>query len=138
MLIHTGDAEMLNAQIKRFAARAEAAGGDVALIELPTMWHSGHVLAGLLRESTQAVHDVGVFVRSPAGRERRRAGQRAAARLTGSSPKTSWIRLNSRTNARRTRPRESRLRRPSQLRTTRARSRRLHSSSIAPIRNSRR
>ncbi|HZZ97772.1 MAG TPA: alpha/beta hydrolase fold domain-containing protein [Jatrophihabitantaceae bacterium] len=64
MAIHTAKAEMLNAQVKRFAARAEAAGGDVALIELPTLWHSGHVLAGLLRESTQAVHDVGTYLRA--------------------------------------------------------------------------
>jgi monoterpene epsilon-lactone hydrolase len=64
MLIHSASAEMLNAQIKRFAARAEAAGGEVALIELPTMWHSGHVLAGLLRESTRAVHDIGAFIRA--------------------------------------------------------------------------
>jgi acetyl esterase/lipase len=64
MLITTGAAEMLNAQIKRFAARAEAAGNDVRLIELPRLWHSGHVLAGLLRESTVAVQDAGVFLRS--------------------------------------------------------------------------
>ena len=64
MLIHFGASEMLSSQIKRFAARAEAAGADVAVIELPTMWHSGHVLAGLLREATDAVHDIGVFVRA--------------------------------------------------------------------------
>jgi epsilon-lactone hydrolase len=62
-LIHTGRAEMLNAQIKRFAARVEAAGTELQLVELPTVWHSGHILAGMLRESTTAVHDVGVFVR---------------------------------------------------------------------------
>ena len=64
MLIHTASTEMLNSQIRRFAARAEASGADVALIELPTMWHSGHVLAGLLREATVAVHDVGGFIRA--------------------------------------------------------------------------
>jgi monoterpene epsilon-lactone hydrolase len=63
-LIHTGVGEMLNAQIKRFAARVEAAGTEVQLVELPSVWHSGHILAGMLRESTTAVHDVGVFVRS--------------------------------------------------------------------------
>jgi acetyl esterase/lipase len=63
MLVHTGALEMLNQQIKRFAARVQAAGGDIQLVELPTVWHSGHILAGLLRESTTAVHDVGVFVR---------------------------------------------------------------------------
>jgi hypothetical protein len=55
---------MLNGQIKRFAARAEAAGGDVRLVELPRLWHSGHVLAGMLRESTIAVQDAGIYLRS--------------------------------------------------------------------------
>jgi epsilon-lactone hydrolase len=63
-LVHTGAGEMLNAQIKRFTARVEASGTEVRLVELPTVWHSGHILAGLLRESTTAVHDVGVFLRS--------------------------------------------------------------------------
>lgn len=64
MLIHTGTTEMLNAQIHRFAERARAAGVDVTLVDLPTMWHSGHVLAGMLRESTQAVRDLGVYLRA--------------------------------------------------------------------------
>jgi epsilon-lactone hydrolase len=55
---------MLNAQIHRFADRVRAAGGDVTLVDLPTMWHSGHILAGMLRESTQAVRDVGVYLRA--------------------------------------------------------------------------
>jgi epsilon-lactone hydrolase len=63
MLITTGTGEMLNGQIKRFAARAEAAGNDVRLVELPRLWHSGHVLAGLLRESTVAVQDAGGYLR---------------------------------------------------------------------------
>jgi acetyl esterase/lipase len=64
MLITTGAGEMLNGQIKRFAARAEAAGNDVRLVELPRLWHSGHVLAGMLRESTIAVQDAGIYLRS--------------------------------------------------------------------------
>lgn len=63
-LVHTGTGEMLNAQIKRFAARLQAAGTDMQLVELTGVWHSGHLLAGMLRESTTAVHDVGVFLRS--------------------------------------------------------------------------
>lgn len=63
MLIHTGATEMLHEQITRFAARATAAGADVRLVDLPTMWHSGHILAGMLRESTDAVYFVGVFLR---------------------------------------------------------------------------
>jgi monoterpene epsilon-lactone hydrolase len=63
-LVHTGTGEMLNAQIKRFAARLQAAGTESELVELSGVWHSGHLLAGMLRESTTAVHDVGVFLRS--------------------------------------------------------------------------
>jgi monoterpene epsilon-lactone hydrolase len=63
MLIHCGAREMLNAQIKRFAASATSAGADVQLVEHPRLWHSGHILAGTLREATDAVHDLGVFLR---------------------------------------------------------------------------
>ncbi|HEY2299417.1 MAG TPA: alpha/beta hydrolase [Jatrophihabitans sp.] len=63
-LIHAATTEMLRDQITRFAARARAAGVDATLVELPTMWHSAHVLAGLLRESTVAVRDLGVFLRA--------------------------------------------------------------------------
>ena len=64
MLIHTATSELLHDQITRFAARARAADVDAELVDLPTMWHSGHVLAGLLREATVAVRDVGVFLRT--------------------------------------------------------------------------
>jgi acetyl esterase/lipase len=63
MLIHAGVGEMLHGQIRRFAERVAAAGTEVRLVELPTLWHSGHVLAGMLRESTDAVREVGAFVR---------------------------------------------------------------------------
>lgn len=64
MLIHVSAGEVLNAQIKRFAARAAGAGVDVRLHELPTLWHSGHMDAGLLREATDAVNAVGAYLRS--------------------------------------------------------------------------
>jgi epsilon-lactone hydrolase len=64
MLIHTAPTEMLYAQICRFAERARAAGVDVVLAEQPALWHSAHVLAGVLREATDAVRDVGVFLRA--------------------------------------------------------------------------
>jgi epsilon-lactone hydrolase len=64
MLIQTGAQEMLTAQIKRFAALAVSAGNEVELAELPTLWHSGQLLAGLLREATDAARDAGVFLRT--------------------------------------------------------------------------
>lgn len=64
MLIHTGRLEMMNRQITRFAARAEAAGVEVTLVEHPALWHSGHLLAGMLREATDAVSDAGGYLRT--------------------------------------------------------------------------
>lgn len=75
-LIHVGAREVLNAQIKRFAARSAAAGVDVRLREFPTLWHSGHMDAGLLREATEAVNAVGAFLRT-------RLGARAEAATAG-------------------------------------------------------
>jgi monoterpene epsilon-lactone hydrolase len=64
MLIHSGTQELLHPQITRFADRLRAAGVAVTSVGSATMWHSGHLLAGRLRESTSAVRDVGVFVRA--------------------------------------------------------------------------
>jgi acetyl esterase/lipase len=62
MLIHCGATEMLQPQIAKFAARARAAGVDVQFDEHPRLWHSVHVLAGMLREATDAVDELGAFL----------------------------------------------------------------------------
>ena len=62
MLIHTAPSEMLYDQVRRFAAKARAAGIDVELVEDPAWWHSVHVTAGILREATDAVTDVGRYL----------------------------------------------------------------------------
>jgi epsilon-lactone hydrolase len=64
MLIHCAATEILQPQILLFAARARDAGVDVQLVEHPRLWHSGHALAGTLREATDAVRDLGVFLRA--------------------------------------------------------------------------
>jgi monoterpene epsilon-lactone hydrolase len=64
MLIHCAVTEILQPQILRFARLATDAGLDVQLVEHPTLWHSGHALAGTLREATDAVHDLGIFLRA--------------------------------------------------------------------------
>ena len=64
MLITTCTTEILNGQIHRFADRARAAGCTVRLVEDPRLWHSGQILAGMLREATDSVHDIGVFLRA--------------------------------------------------------------------------
>jgi monoterpene epsilon-lactone hydrolase len=62
MLVHYGADEALRAQIQRFVARAEDAGAEITAVELPDVWHSGHLQAGTLREATDAVHEVGLWL----------------------------------------------------------------------------
>ncbi|MEP7021229.1 MAG: alpha/beta hydrolase fold domain-containing protein [Pseudonocardiales bacterium] len=64
MLIHSSVTEILQPQIMRFAGMAADAGVSVQLVEHRRLWHSGHALAGTLREATDAVHDLGVFLRA--------------------------------------------------------------------------
>lgn len=63
MLVHYGADEALREQIKRFVSRAEAAGADITAVELPGVWHSGHLQAGMLREATDAVEDIAGWLR---------------------------------------------------------------------------
>jgi epsilon-lactone hydrolase len=67
MLVHCAVTEILQPQILRFAGLAAAAGVDVRVVEHARLWHSGHALAGTLREATDAVHDLGVFLRAHLG-----------------------------------------------------------------------
>ena len=62
VLVHYGAREALRPQIRRFLARAESAGADLTAVELPDVWHSGHLQAGMLREATDAVQDIGVWL----------------------------------------------------------------------------
>jgi acetyl esterase/lipase len=69
-LIHCSTVEMLYPQIQRFAEQMRAAGAEVEFVAREDWWHSIHVLAGALAEATDAVTDVGTFLRShvkPAG-----------------------------------------------------------------------
>ncbi|HEU5005809.1 MAG TPA: alpha/beta hydrolase fold domain-containing protein [Jatrophihabitantaceae bacterium] len=64
MLIHRCTRELLAHQIARFSERARAAGVEVQTVDHDRLWHSGQMLAGMLREATDAVHDIGVFLRA--------------------------------------------------------------------------
>ena len=90
MLIHRSTREVLARQIGRFAERAEAAGVPVRLVDHPALWHSGQMLAGMLREATDAVHDIGVFLRphldASAGVATPAAAAAAAAGSAGAAP----------------------------------------------------
>ena len=63
MLVHCSTVEMLHPQIIRFADAVKQAGGDVHLTARDDWWHSFHVLAGTVREATEAVADAGAFLR---------------------------------------------------------------------------
>jgi monoterpene epsilon-lactone hydrolase len=63
MLIQAATKEMLRRQIGRFAEAAEAAGVEVEFSESDRTWHSAQALAGTLREATEAVQELGTFLR---------------------------------------------------------------------------
>lgn len=63
MLIHSSQREMLAPQVHKFAEHARAAGVEVRQVVHPKLWHSGHSLAGTVREATEAVKDLGSFLR---------------------------------------------------------------------------
>lgn len=64
MLIHYCERELLAQQVQRFAQRVRDAGVPVQVANHPKLWHSGHTLAGTLREASEAVHDLGSFLRA--------------------------------------------------------------------------
>lgn len=55
-------AEILYAQIGRFADAARAAGVPVQVVDTPQLWHSAQQLAGLLRAATVEVEDIAAFL----------------------------------------------------------------------------
>lgn len=61
-LIHHSRRELLRGQITTFAERLAEAGVPVHVIEHPNLWHSGHTLAGTVREATEAVEHLGDFL----------------------------------------------------------------------------
>jgi monoterpene epsilon-lactone hydrolase len=63
MLIQCSTVEMLYPQILRFASLVEQAGGTVTVDARDDWWHAHQVLAGTLRAATEAVREVGAFLR---------------------------------------------------------------------------
>ena len=64
ILVHYCEDEILRAQILRFVELARTAGVEVQAEGQPRLWHSGHLLAGMLREATLATESVGRFIQS--------------------------------------------------------------------------
>jgi monoterpene epsilon-lactone hydrolase len=62
-IVHIGKREVLYRQVIEFAANLRAAGVEVQLTELPRLWHVGHVTAGVLAESREAIAELGDFLR---------------------------------------------------------------------------
>jgi epsilon-lactone hydrolase len=63
LLIHSGEDEILLNDAERLADNARRAGVDVMLKVWPKMWHVWHILVPYLPEATQAVDDIGSFIR---------------------------------------------------------------------------
>jgi acetyl esterase/lipase len=63
LLIHAGGEEMLLSDAQRLADQAEAAGVQADLQIWPALWHVWHLFAPTLPEASQAVKDVGEFIR---------------------------------------------------------------------------
>jgi monoterpene epsilon-lactone hydrolase len=61
-IMQIGRQEVLYHQVTEFAANLRAAGVPVQLTELLRLWHVGHVAAGVLVESREAVAELGEFV----------------------------------------------------------------------------
>ena len=64
MLVQVGTAETLLDDARRFAARAERAGGRVTLEVWDDMIHVWQAFAMLLPEGQQAIDRIGTFVRT--------------------------------------------------------------------------
>lgn len=64
ILIHVGNDEILLSDSTRLAERARAAGVDVTLDIYDGMWHTWHFFAPYLPEATQAIAEIGAFVRA--------------------------------------------------------------------------
>lgn len=64
MLIHGASEEILVADVERLADRARAAGVAVTYRRLDGLWHVAHLYAGMMRESTEAVADMGRWLRA--------------------------------------------------------------------------
>jgi monoterpene epsilon-lactone hydrolase len=71
LLVQVGTREVLLDDAVRFAARARAAGVDVALERWDGMIHVWHAFAPLLPEATDALDAIGAFVRGRVGVPRR-------------------------------------------------------------------
>lgn len=63
-LIHYCKTEMLAQQVERFAQRLRDADVPLQVVQHPRLWHSGHTLAGTLREASVAVQDLGAYLRA--------------------------------------------------------------------------
>jgi epsilon-lactone hydrolase len=64
MWVLTTVPEMLHDQVLRLVDAARRAGADVTLFEHPTLWHSGHTQASLVREAGDVIAAAGAYLRA--------------------------------------------------------------------------
>lgn len=67
LLIQVGQHEVLLDDARRFAEKAQAAGGEVQLEVWDGMWHVWHAWAPALPEASAAINRIGTFVRQNFG-----------------------------------------------------------------------
>ncbi|EME21360.1 alpha/beta hydrolase [Rhodococcus triatomae] len=63
-VVHVGMSEVLYPQVVDLVDRMRSAGTTVAYTEHPTLWHVAHLQASLVRESADAVAELGEFLRA--------------------------------------------------------------------------
>lgn len=63
-VVHVGTTELLYPQVMHLVAAMRAAGVSVEFTEYPTLWHVAHLQASIVREATDAVRELGEFLRS--------------------------------------------------------------------------
>jgi len=63
MLVHAGGEETLLADSLRLVERVRDHGGEAGLRVLEGYWHDPHLLAGVLPEPTEALAELGAFLR---------------------------------------------------------------------------
>lgn len=63
MFVHAASDEMFHADVERFVAAARAAGVEVTYERLEGHWHVTHLFAGMVREATGVVDQMGGWLR---------------------------------------------------------------------------
>lgn len=67
LFVHAASDEIIRGDIERFVSAARAAGVEVTYAELEGHWHVTHLFAGMVREATDVVRQMGGWLRGALG-----------------------------------------------------------------------